>query len=146
MAQGIYDVFKEDLMLGNVNLVTDAIRVALFTSAWNAGAGFVAGDTIFTVTDEVTGTLYVTRGELIDVGGSKTVAVATNTATWDSDDTPWGPGATISGIRFAQIFDPTNADVADSTIATIDFGSDQSVSSGTFTIVWNVLGIITLAG
>jgi len=138
MASGMYDVFKVDLMDGSINLASggDTLQVALYDSTH----AFTAGDTVYTATNEVTGTLYVAGGETMT---SQTVSIAANTATFDAADTSWGPGATISGIRHAVIYDATNTN---SLIANVDFGSDQSVSSGTFTIVWNSNGIITLAG
>jgi hypothetical protein len=140
MPSGMPDVFKVDLMDGSVNLASggDTIKVALFESDYT----YTAGDTTYTAVEaaatECTGTGYTATGETL---ASQIVSIASNIATWDADDTSWGPGATIGSIRNALIYSDTNTQ---SIIANVDFGSDQSVSSGTFTIVWNINGIITL--
>jgi hypothetical protein len=135
MASGIYDVFKVDLMDGSVNVASggDALYCALYDNSHS----FTAGDTIYTVTNEISGTGYTAGGELMT---SQTVTLASNTATFDAADTQW-TSATFTCYH-AVIYDSTNTN---SLIANIDFGGAQSVTSGTFTIIWNSNGIITLA-
>jgi hypothetical protein len=135
MASGIYDVFKVDLMDASVNIASggDTLQCALYDNSHS----FTAGDTIYTVTNEISGTGYVAGGETMT---GQTVSLAANTATFDATDTAWTT-ATFTCYH-AVIYDSTNTN---SLIANIDFGGAQSVTAGTFTIVWNVLGIITLA-
>jgi hypothetical protein len=143
MPSGMTDLFKTDLMTGNVDLNDgDVIKVALFESDYP----FTEGDTTYTAVaaarTECTGAGYTLAGETATyITGGTGVTIAANVAKWDIDDTPWGPGATIGAIRNALIYSVTNSQ---NIIANVDFGSDQSVSSGTFTIVWNVNGVVTL--
>jgi len=131
---GIYDAFKLDLMDGSVDLTSggDAIKVALYDGTHV----FDATHTIYTVTNEISGTGYSAGGETLT---GQDVTVATNTATFDATDVQWT--ASSFTAAHAVIYDVTNTN---SLIASIDFGGDQTVSSGTFEIQWNANGIISL--
>jgi hypothetical protein len=135
MASGIYDVFKVDLMDGSVNVSSggDTLNVALYDNSH----AFTAGDTVYTVTNEISGTGYSAGGAAL---ANQTVSLASNTATFDADDTSWTT-ATFTTYH-AVIYDVTNTN---SLIASIDFGGAQTVTAGTFTIEWNANGIISLA-
>jgi len=135
MASGTYDVLKVDLYDGSVDLAAggDTVNVALYTNVH----AFAAGDTVFTTTNEITGTGYVSGGQALD---NLTVSLATNTATFDADDESWTT-ATFTTAH-AVIYDVTNTN---SLMHSIDFGGDQSVTAGTFTIIWNAAGISTIA-
>ena len=132
MASGIYNRFKANLMNKEVDLEADAIKVALY----NSSHSFTAGDNVYTVTNEISGTGYTAGGAAL---ASKTVTQAATTK-WDATDVTW-TSATFTAY-FAVIYDST---VTNDLIATIDFGGAQTVSSGTFTIQWHADGIITLA-
>jgi hypothetical protein len=62
----------------------------------------------------------------------------------DSADPSWA-SATISGIRYAVIYKDTGTAGTSPLLWLIDFGADQSVTSGTFTIVLAALGIETFS-
>lgn len=136
MASGIYDDFKEDLMVASVNLAVgqDVLRVALMDNVHT----FVASDSVWAnvLGNEITGTNYVANGEIL---ANQAVSVAANTATFDGDDVTWLT-ATFTAYH-AVIYDVTNTN---SLVCTIDFGGAQSVAAGTFTIEWNSSGIISL--
>jgi hypothetical protein len=78
--------------------------------------------------------------------------VADNTVTWaevgrgitviDAADPAWGPGATISGIRYAVVFKDTGTAGTSPLLALLDFSSDQAVTNGTFSAQLDTLGII----
>jgi len=135
MASGTYDVLKVDLYDGSVDLATagDTINVALYDNVH----AFSAGDTIYTVTNEISGTGYSAGGATL---AGQTVTMGSNTATFDGTDTSW-TSATFTTAH-AVIYDSTNTN---SLMHSIDFGGDQSVTAGTFTIVWNAAGISTIA-
>ena len=130
---GIYNVFKEDLLLGEVDLVDDTTKVTLY----NDSHTFVAAATVYTTDNELATTGGYTQG-----GKTLTTpAVAgTTTQAWDADDVAW-TDATFTAYN-AVIYDSTNTN---SLIATIGFGA-KSVVAGTFTIQWDPTGIITIAG
>jgi len=136
MASGIYDDFKEDLMDGSVDLSNggDTLKVALLDSSHT----FTAGDANWAAVsaNEITGTGYSAGGVTMS---TQSVAVATNTATFDLGDAIWTT-ATFTAAH-AVVYSVTNSS---SLIASFDFGGDQSVSAGTFTIQWHGNGVITL--
>jgi hypothetical protein len=59
----------------------------------------------------------------------------------DAADPSWGSGATISGIRYMAIYKSTGTGSTSPLLWLVDFGSDQAVTSGTFTAVLAALGI-----
>ncbi len=132
MASGIYNRFKANLMNKMVDLEADVINVALY----NVSHSFTDSDTDYTVTNEITGTGYVAGGAVLN-GKAVTEAATTK---WDGTDRDW-TGATFSAFH-AVIYDTS---VTNDLIASIDFGGEQQVTSGTFTIQWHANGIITLA-
>jgi len=141
MPSGIYDRFKGNLMRGDVDLVNDTIKVALLD----------ASEVSPTVTDTVLATVIPVPGAAPEVIGSgysnggatlagQSVTEATTTY-WDADDRDW-TSASFSTWA-CLIYDTT---VSDNLICLIDFGGEQKVTSGTFTIQWHGNGIISLAG
>ena len=136
MASGIYDCFKEDLMVADVNLGTggDTLKVALLDNSH----AFDATDTVWSdiSANEISGTGYTAGGATL---ASQAVAVASNTAAFDAADTSWTT-ATITAYH-AVIYDTTNTN---SLICSIDFGGAQTATTGTFTIEWNANGIVSL--
>lgn len=137
MASGIYDCFKVDLMDGSVDLDSggDTINVGLLTDSHS----FTASDTSWASisANEISGTGYTAGGATL---GSQSVTMASNTATWDAADTSW-TSATFTAYH-AALYSVTNSS---SLIASVDFGGEQTVTSGTFTIEWNSAGIIALS-
>lgn len=135
MASGIYNRFKANLMNKEVDLEGDTIKVMLlddshsFTATHNQKSEIVA--------NEITGTGYTAGGVAL---ASKAVTQAATTK-WDATDTEW-TSASFTAYH-AVIYDDTLTN--DDLICSIDFGGDQSVVSGTFTIQWDSDGIITLA-
>lgn len=134
MASGIYNCFKTDLMVGDVNLGSggNTINVALYDNSH----AFTATDTVYTTTNELSTTGGYTQGG--QALGSQTVS-GTSTVAFDGADTAW-TSATFTAYH-AVIYDVTNTN---SLICSIDFGGAQTVASGTFTIQWHASGIITL--
>lgn len=116
-------------------------------TTWAATTAYTAGDIIRPTSGN--GKLYVaiTSGTS---GGSEPTWTTTlydeqpadSGVTWscigssitvvDATDPSWGPTATISAIRYAVLYNDTPTDKP--LLWVNDFGSDQSVSSGTFTI------------
>jgi hypothetical protein len=95
------------------------------------------------VTNECTGTNYTAGGAALT---SVTVAytAGTNTITVDAADTTWAT-STIAAARYAVIYDSTPAtDATRPLICYVDFTTDQSSSSGSFTITWDATGIFTI--
>jgi hypothetical protein len=62
ITSGICISFRKEIMLGEHDLDTDAIKLALYTSA----ASLSDGTTAYTVTNEVVGTGYSAGGVTLD--------------------------------------------------------------------------------
>lgn len=78
---------------------------------------------------------------------SATWTASTGTCTYDAADTASANSSTtLSGTFGCLVYDDTlTTPVADQGICYNYFGGTQSVSAGTFTIVWNASGIFSLA-
>lgn len=120
-----------------VDLDTDTIKVALCTSSYTPNQD--THDYYDDLTNEVAnGNGYTTGGATL---ASKTVAYdgATNTFSFDAADTSWTTASFTA--RYAVLYVSTGTSSTSPLLAYVDFGADQTVSSGTFTIAWNASGI-----
>src|SRR3990167_302124 len=135
MASGIYNRFKANLLNKEVDLEADTIRVMLLNSSHSFTA---THNTLSQVSaNEISETGYTANVEAL---GTKAVTKAATTK-FDAADTEW-TSASFTAAH-AVIYDDTMTN--DDLIASIDFGGDQTVTSGTFKIQWHADGIITLA-
>jgi hypothetical protein len=114
--------FKQQILLGEHDLDTDVIKIALYTSA----ATLSAATTAYTTSDEVVGTGYTAGGNTL---AGATVSLTGTTAFVDFSDTTWTT-ATITA-RGALIYNSSKSDKA---IAVLDFGSDKTSTAGSFTV------------
>lgn len=128
--------FKTELLKGchDFTLTTgDAFKLALYTSS----ATFDATTTAYTATNEVAASGSYSAG-----GGTLTNITATNsgtTAFTDFADIDFTT-ATITA-RGAMIYNTTpnttsSAGLTNPTVVILDFGSDKTSTSGTFTVVF----------
>lgn len=142
MASVIYNNFKEQVLAGAFNLANggDTIKVALVTSSYTPN---IDTDVNYSdVTNEVSnGNGYTTGGNTL---ASQAVSQdnTDDEGVFDASDTNWA-ASTITA-RGAVIYKSTGTASTSPLIAYVDFGSDQSSSSGNFTITWNAEGIINL--
>jgi len=123
-----------------VDFDTDTIKVALVSSSYtpNQDTHDYWDDV---ATYEVSGTAYTAGGATLT---TKTVGYTsgTNVTKFDADDVSWTT-STITA-RYAVVYDASPAtNAAKPLIGYVDFGSDQSSSAGTFSIVWDSAGIFT---
>jgi O-acetylhomoserine/O-acetylserine sulfhydrylase-like pyridoxal-dependent enzyme len=114
--------FKQQILLGEHDLDTDTIKLALYTSA----ATLSAATTAYSTSDEVVGTGYTAGGNTL-TGAS--VSLTGTTAFVDFSDTTWTT-ATITA-RGALIYNSSKSNKA---IAVLDFGSDKTSTAGDFTV------------
>jgi hypothetical protein len=128
------------------NLSSDAFKAALYdnditpdqtvtsaNSTYNSGQWTAAGN-------------EVSDGTEWDAGGEPLTAVtstrASNVYTFDAADTPsGGSSATLANVFGCLVYDDT---VSDRGVSYHYFGGSNSVTDGTFTIVWNGSGIFAL--
>lgn len=119
--------FKKELMQAVHNFTAstgDTFKLALYTNS----ASFTAATTAYTVTDEVANSGTYAAG-----GGTLTNVTPTSTGTTaftDFADLSF-TSATITA-RGALIYNDTAA--GDPAVAVLDFGSDKTSTTGTFTI------------
>ena len=122
ITQAMCSSFKQQILLGEHDLDTDVIKLALYTSA----ATLSAATTAYTTSDEVVGTGYTAGGNTLT---GATVSLSGTTAYVDFSDTTWST-ATITA-RGALIYNSSKSDKA---IAVLDFGSDKTSTAGDFTV------------
>jgi hypothetical protein len=119
-----------------IDMDTDTIKVALCTSTYTPSQTTHAY--FSSITNEVSGTGYTAGGATL---ASKSVATSSLTFTFDAADTSWA-ASTITA-RYAIIYDSTGTAATSALIGYVDFGADVVSSGGTFSIVWDALGIAT---
>jgi hypothetical protein len=124
ITQGQTTSFKAELYEGIHDLLTDNIYIALYTG----NASLNEGTTVYSTTNEITGTGYTAGGELL-TGATvntfdTTVYVSFNNISW--------PASTF-GARCALIY---NASKGNRSVAVLDFGSVKTVNNQTFTITF----------
>jgi len=126
ITQGMCSSFKQQILLGEHDMDTDTLKIALYTSA----ATLDASTTVYTTSNEVTGTGYTAGGNTLT---GATVSLTGTTAFVDFSDTSWST-ATITA-RGALIYNSSKSNKA---VAVLDFGSDKTSTGGTFTIQFPV--------
>lgn len=140
MASKLYGNFLLKALNKEVDFDSDTIKVALVSSSYTPDQD--AHDYFNDVsTYEVTGTGYTAGGNTL---ASKTATYdsATNVVILDAADTTWA-SSTITA-RYAVIYDSTGTASTSPLIGYVDFGSDQSSTSGNFTITWDSTGIVRI--
>lgn len=122
ITSGITISFRREILLGEHDLDTNSLKLALYTST----ASLSDGTTVYTTSNEVVGTGYTAGGVVltgIDVTTDSSVAVVSITDAVVS-------AATITA-RGALIYNSSNANKA---VAVFDFGADKTSTAGDFTI------------
>lgn len=122
ITQAMCSSFKQQILLGEHDLDTDVIKLALYTSA----ATLSAATTVYSTSDEVVGTGYTAGGNTLT---GATVSLSGTTAFVDFSDTTWTT-ATITA-RGALMYNSSKSNKA---IAVLDFGSDKTSTAGDFTV------------
>lgn len=119
-----------NLAKGNIDLDTDTFKVMLTTSTYTPDQD--ADDFRNDVTNEITGTGYSAGGAALS-GVSVTYDGTSNELRVLWSDLSWTSSSFTA--RYAVIYKSRGgASTADELLAYIDFGADQTVSSGTFTL------------
>jgi hypothetical protein len=113
--------FKQQILLGEHNLATDTIKLALYTAFANLGDDTQVYDTA----NEVVGTGYTAGGKTMT---GVTVSTNGKTAFVDFDDAQW-VGANFTA-RGGLLY---NASKGNKSIAVVNFGSDKTCTT-TFSV------------
>jgi hypothetical protein len=123
--QGLTNSFKQEMLQAGQNIITDTLKMALYTAFSDIGALTTA----YTTTNEVTGTGY-TAGGVVVTGATLSTDTQTGTVYVDFANVSW-PGANFIA-RGALIYNVTRSNKS---IAVLDFGSDKIFSSVSNTVV-----------
>lgn len=123
----------------------DTIKVALFAAAASSFVTNCSGYTYWSQigSGEITGTGYTASGT---TASGMSIAFNGHNPTkikLTASNTAW-PTSTITA-RYAVVWKSTGAAGTSPLICWVDFGSDQSSSSGTFEIQWNSSGIVEIS-
>ena len=126
ITQAIANAFKKQLLEGDQNFSSsggDVFKLALYTSS----ATLNSATTAYTASNEVANSGQYTAGGG-DLTGQNT-SIASGVAIVDFADLSF-TGVTLTA-RGALIYNTSTANAA---VAVLDFGSDKTATSGTFTI------------
>ena len=128
ITQAIANSFKKQLLEGDHNFKQtggDKFKLSLYT----AGATLTSATTSYTSSNEVapSGQYTAGGGALVNAGTSITAGVA----RVDFNNLSF-TGVTLTA-RGALIYN-TSSDTTNAAVAVLDFGSDKTATSGTFTI------------
>jgi len=119
---GLTTSFKREVLLGIHDLDTDVLKIALYTSSANLGPD----TTVYSATNEVSGTGYTAGGEVL----LNVVVQQGNGTGYATFDDPSWPGANFTA-RGALIYNYTKGNKS---IGVFNFGTDQSMTNQGFTI------------
>jgi hypothetical protein len=143
----IEDVFENTTAM---DLNSDTFKVALYdnditpdqtvtsaNTAYNAGQWTASGNEV------ADGAEWPAGGETLD---NPTSTRSSNVYTFDADNTvSTGTSATLANVFGCLVYDDTiGAPVADQGVCYNYFGGTNSVTDGTFTVVWNASGILSI--
>lgn len=138
MAEGdghVFNNFKERVLLGEVDLVDDTLKVALIDSGWTQT---VDGEVTYATVsgDELSGTGYSAGGETL---GTKSVTQedANDRASFDAADTVWS-SIDAGTPATAFLYDDTHA----SDIGIAYWELTKPTNGGDYTLQWHGNGIL----
>lgn len=111
----------------------DTFKIALYTNS----ATFDATTTAYTATNEITNT----SGSAYTAGGASLTNVdptsSSTTAFTDFADVSWSSASfTARGALIYNSTPTSGLSLTNPTVCVLDFGSDKTVTSGTFTVVF----------
>ena len=122
---------------GSVDLDTDTVKATLHLSTYvpNVDTHDFRDD----ATNEITGVGYTAGGVTLTTK-TLTYDAGTNELRWDADDVSW-TSASFTARILVLSKSRGGAATADELISWVDFGADETVASGTFTVAWSATGI-----
>lgn len=133
-----------------MDLNTDAsLKVALYDNDITPSQSVTSANSAFNVDQWVSSGNEVFDGSEWATGGvalaSVTSTFSSNVYTFDAANTASGSSATLANVYGCLVYDDTiTTPVADQGICYNYFGGTNSVTDGTFTVIWNASGIFAL--
>lgn len=125
IVESICTSFKSELLNKEHDMDTDTFKIALFDSS----ASLSAATTAYSTSNEITGTGYTAGGETL-TGAS--ISTSGTEALVTFDDPSWTSSSFTT--RAALVYNSSNSNKA---VCVLDFGSDQVVAAGTFSVKIN---------
>lgn len=127
------------------DLNADTMKAALYNNSITPDQTVATANTIYNVGQWASAN-EVADGTEWDAAGEPLTGVTsdftTNVYKFDADNTPsGGSSATLASVFGCLVYDDTTLDHG---ICYNYFGGTNSVTDGTFTIIWNAAGIFTL--
>jgi hypothetical protein len=122
--------FKVALLNGEMDFSSDtsqSFKIALYTS----DATLNAETTAYSTTNEISGTGYTAGGNTLTIATNPTNDTSSTVAYLDFSDTTWASSSITA--RGALIYKAGGTTPA---VAVLDFGSDKTTSSSTFTVTF----------
>lgn len=138
------------LPTGYTNLEADTLKAALYDNditpdkdATAANTGYNAGQWTASGNEVSDGTNWDAGGEPLT---SKAITFSTGFAQFDAADTPQsGASCTLANVYGCLVYDDsTTAGIVDQGVTYHYFGGAQSVTAGTFTVVWHANGLFRI--
>ncbi len=151
-ASGIFRPFVGDVVANtapfDLDTAGDTFKVALFNNTITpdknvtaALSAYNAATSQWLTANEVSEAVTWPAGGVALTSQSVDVATA-NVVFWDAVDTESGAGATLADVHGCQVYDDTlTTPVADQGVCFNYFGGANSVTNGTFKIIWAANGI-----
>jgi len=143
----VADVFDNTTAL---DLGSDVPKVALYNNTITPDNDVTAANSAYNVGQWATAAETFEAGQWAQAGVALASTVL-NSGTadvvfYDANDTASGSTADITNATGCLVYDDTlTTPVADQGICFNYFGGPNSVVNGTFTVVWNVLGIFRIS-
>lgn len=147
MANLVYNYFKQAVMAGSFNLAATSGTFPMRVFCMLVGSGYAPNDDTHvyrsSVTNEITGT-YTAGGFALSSPLFST-STTSNQGILDASDVMLATVTFGTAVRAAVLYGSSGLGAAsDPLICYLDFGSDLSVTAGTFQITWNASGILAL--
>lgn len=144
----VFARYVSDMMdnIAAFDLGSDVPKAALYNNTITPDNTVVAASTAYNVGQWATAQEVFQAGQWAQGGvalAGTSLTVGASATTYDANDTASGSAATLANATGALVYDDTlTTPVADQGICYNYFGGPNSVTNGSFTVVWNALGIM----
>lgn len=136
MASGVYNRFKAEIMNGDYDLTNDTVYAALLNSTHAFNVDHNTWSDV--VANEISGSGYTANGNAL-AGKSVSQDQTDDEGVFDANNSVWTSASFTAAHCVVR-----DLTAANQLVCSIDFGGNQQVTSGTFTIQWNTEGIVNI--
>jgi hypothetical protein len=136
MASGVYNRFKAEIMKGTYDLVNDTVYAALLNGVHAFNVDHNTWSDVSA--NEISGSGYTANGNAL-AGKAVTQDQTDNEGVFDANNSVWTSASFTADHCVIRDLTASN-----NLVCSIDFGGNQTVTSGTFTIQWNTEGVLNI--